>query len=177
MVSIRPATPADTDAMVRIQTDALRRRAAESYADAQLAALLPDGDVPDQEFESTATNPVVAEIDGEIVGWGSLHLENDHSRGDAADDPQPVRAVLAATFVDPDHAERGVGTALVERLLSVARDAGCETVVVHASRNAVGFYEAVGFERIERIDVSGPDHEDLELPGVVMRTVLSSSRT
>lgn len=132
--------------MARVQTAAMRDGGSEHYTDAQLAHLAPpDPDseaIPDAEFDRDDRHAVVAERDGEVVGWGSVHLD---------------RGVLAATFVAPDHAGRGIGRAVVDRLEAAAAEAGVETLTVPASLNAVGFYEALGFERRGEIDAGGPD--------------------
>lgn len=49
--------------------------------------------------------PIVAEKDGTVVGWGSIHLSEN---------------TLAATFVDPDHTGEGIGRTLVEQLENIA---------------------------------------------------------
>jgi GNAT superfamily N-acetyltransferase len=158
MVTLRDATPADAAAMARIQSEALRTRGSEQYTDEQLSYLAPKPDatvIPDEEFEDDACRPVVAEREA-VVGWGSVHL-----------DP----GVLAATFVDPEHAGQGIGRQIVEHLETLAREAGVETLTVHASLNAVGFYETLGFERRGEIDAGGP--EAVEIPAVEMEKVLS----
>lgn len=82
MVSLRAASTGD---------------AAEDQLD-RLAAADPDADtIPDAEFADDAHRPVVAEKGGSVVGWGSVHLDED---------------TLAATFVDPDHTGEGIGRAL-----------------------------------------------------------------
>jgi putative acetyltransferase len=154
MVSIRPASADDALEMARIQSASLERNAATEYTDEQLEHLAPEPSanaIPDAEFEADDRHAVVAERNGGIVGWGSVHLEP---------------AVVAATFVDPDHAGSGIGRAIVERLEDAARDAGLETLTTYASLNAVGFYEALGFEARRRTDASGP--EAPALPAVEM---------
>ncbi|WP_251343111.1 GNAT family N-acetyltransferase [Haloplanus halophilus] len=149
MVSLREAVAADADEMARIQSASLRRNAREHYTEAQLAHLAPaepDTAVLDAEFAGESTRPIVAEADGTIVGWGSVHLDEN---------------VLAATFVDPDYAGRGIGRAIVDELEAIARREGVERLRVPASLNAVGFYEALGFERRREIDASGPDAPEI----------------
>jgi putative acetyltransferase len=144
--------------MARIQSESLRRRARDHYTDDQLARLVPpDPDaIPVVEFTDDSRRPVVAETDGAVVGWGSVHLDE---------------GVLAATFVDPDHAGEGVGEAIVDRLEAAARREGVTRLSVPASHNAVGFYEALGFERGERIDASGPGKP--EIPAVELTKELA----
>ena len=153
MVSLRDASPEDAGEMARIQSRALRAEGREHYTGEQLDRLAPPDPgaetIPDAEFTDDERHAVVAEKDGNVVGWGSVHLEE---------------GVLAATFVDPDHAGSGIGRAIVEELETAARAAGLETLVVPASLNAVGFYETLGFDRQGEIDVGGPD--DPGIPAV-----------
>ncbi|KAF1016307.1 MAG: putative N-acetyltransferase YafP [Stenotrophomonas maltophilia] len=72
---------------------------------------------------------VVAEDDsGALLGFGVLD-----ARGNEMD----------ALFVDPDHGGRGIGQALMQRLLAMADPA--REVVLSASLNAVPFYQRQGF--------------------------------
>jgi len=139
--------------MARIQSESLRERAREHYTGEQLDRLAPphpDAEaIPETEFAADSCRPIVAETDGTVVGWGSVHLDEN---------------VLAATFVDPDYAGRGIGRAIVERLETIARREGVARLVVPASLNAVGFYEALGFERQRRTDAGTPDAP--EIPAV-----------
>jgi GNAT superfamily N-acetyltransferase len=153
MTSVREATRSDAAEMARIQTESLRQRARDHYTDEQLAHLAPpdpDADaIPDSEFDDSSRRPVVAERDGTIVGWGSVHVDE---------------GVLAATFVDPDHFGEGIGRAIVERLEATARKEGLDQLTVFASLNAVGFYDALGYERRREVDAGGP--ESPEIPSV-----------
>lgn len=155
MVTIREASQTDAGEMARIQTEALRRRARDHYTDDQLRHLAPpdpDADaIPEAEFTDDTHHAIVAEETGDIVGWGSIHLD---------------RQTLAATFVDPESVGSGIGRAIVDRLETVARDAGIEEITVPASVNAVGFYERLGYETQREIDAGTP--ETPEIPGVEM---------
>jgi len=73
------------------------------------------------------TNYVLAE-DGEIVGVIGLK-----------------RNEIGHLFVHPDHSGRGIGRRLVAFAAATFRGAGFTDMIVHASRNAVGFYQRCGF--------------------------------
>ncbi len=159
MVSLRDASTEDAAAMAQIQSASLRANAAEHYTDEQLAHVPPAPDpevIPDTEFLRASCRPTVAEVSGAIVGWGSVHLDE---------------GVLAATFVDPDHAGRGIGRTIVTELETIARREDIDELVVPASLNAVGFYEALGFERPGEIDAGGPDSPPI--PSIQLRKDLS----
>jgi GNAT superfamily N-acetyltransferase len=84
---------------------------------------------------------LVAERAGRIVGAGGLVPE------------RPGAARLVRVSVAAAVRGRGVGRALVERLLSVAWAAGCTEVVVetnHDWADAVAFYRRLGFEESGR---------------------------
>lgn len=153
MVSLREASTEDAAEMARIQSESLRQNASDDYTGEQLDCLAPpDPDaetIPDAEFADDACRPIVAEKDGSVVGWGSVHLNEN---------------TLAATFVDPDYSGEGIGQGLVESLESIARKEGVEKLTVPASLNAVGFYETLGFEKQRQIDAGAP--ETPEIPSI-----------
>jgi putative acetyltransferase len=53
-------------------------------------------------------------------------------------------------FVDPDVSRRGVGAALVTRIVCLARDAGAGTLETYASLTARPLFERFGFVIVER---------------------------
>lgn len=160
MVILREATPEDAAVMARIQSESLRENANEHYTDEQLAHLAPAEPaaeaIPEDEFTDDSFRPIIAELDGETVGWGSVHLDEN---------------VLAATFVDPDYARRGIGRTIVEELETIALAEGVEVLIIPASLNAVGFYETLGFEKQREIDAGAP--ETPEIPGIELAKQLS----
>ena len=54
-------------------------------------------------------------------------------------------AELDGLFVDPEFWRRGIGRALVEDALDLARARGCRRIEVTANPRAVEFYEKLGF--------------------------------
>lgn len=86
---------------------------------------------------------VVAETgDGRVIGTGRLLPEGRIGR-------------LA---VDTAWRGRGIGRALLDRLVACARERGFATVELHAQSRAIGFYEAAGFL------VEGPEFHDAGIP-------------
>ena len=60
---------------------------------------------------------------------------------------------------------KGIGARLLGLAVDAARDANCETVFLHAQRDAVGFYERAGFEATGAPFVeSGIEHRAMALP-------------
>jgi amino-acid N-acetyltransferase len=81
----------------------------------------------------------VAERDGEVVGCGALHV--------MWEDLAEVRTVAVA----PDHHGRGVGTALLTRLVQAARDVGVSRVFCLTFETT--FFARHGFEVVEEVSV------------------------
>jgi GNAT superfamily N-acetyltransferase len=72
----------------------------------------------------------------------------------------------------PDWIGQGIGRALYKACETQARDAGIIGFDCFASLNAEGFYAALGFERVERIEVAMPG---VNFPGILMRRPLRNS--
>lgn len=95
-----------------------------------------------EQFWSELAQPtrtyVTASIDGEIVGYaGAFCLAPD--------------ADVQTIAVDAPAQGRGVGRQLLERLIEVARAAGCTHLMLEVrsdNAEAIGLYERFGFERI-----------------------------
>jgi amino-acid N-acetyltransferase len=92
-------------------------------------------------FEDTQ-DFVVAELDGAIVGCGALHV--------LWEDLAEIRTLA----VDPSVRGRGVGHALVERLVATARDLGVSRLFCLTFETA--FFERHGFREIHGTPVE-PD--------------------
>lgn len=168
MVDVRAAEPADAEAMLRIHTDAFHHYGADSYSDEELRYLAPTDAEPAAVREHVFGEDryaAVAVDDSEVIGFGGVRLDDGS---------------LLGVFVDPEHGGTGVGTEIVENVESHARRAGRETLTVVAALNAVGFYEACGFERVGRCDANGAEGPvgtyesgDVELPAMEMRKALA----
>lgn len=78
----------------------------------------------------------VVENDGEIVATGALANFED------AENP---RYSVSNFFVKPELHNRGVGRLLFRKLLEAAKEKKAGLLHVPSSRNAVGFYEKMGF--------------------------------
>lgn len=85
----------------------------------------------------------VAEVDGQVVGWGSLSKFRDR----AAYDP----TVEASIYIRHDFHRRGLGRALLEDLIQRARMIGFHSLVGGASADqtaSVALQESMGFQRV-----------------------------
>ena len=142
MVTVRPATPADAPAVARVHDAALRTEGRDRYSRAELDAMAPPerdpGTVDGAILDEPGRYVVVAEAPG-VAGVAGVHLESGR---------------LFGVFVDPERTGEGLGRVLFEAVESRAREVGLDRLTVRSALNAVGFYEACGFERAE--DAVGP---------------------
>ena len=153
MVTVRPATPADAPGVARVHDTALRTQGTDRYSEAELDAMAPpdrapaavDGAILAREERYVAVAEAGADGDGDgngdrdgdggsgVVGTGGVHLADGR---------------LLGVFVHPDRVGEGIGRALFEDIEARAKAAGLDDLTIHSALNAVGFYEAVGFERV-----------------------------
>ena len=89
----------------------------------------------------------VAEEDGKVVGCGALHV--------IWDDLAEIRTVA----VDPDARRRGVGHAIVDKLIETARWLGVQRVFVLTFQ--VDFFAKHGFVEIEGTPVAPEVYDEL----------------
>lgn len=91
---------------------------------------------------------IVAEAASNVIGFG-----------------EGIPGEVLAVFVNPDFANRGIGSALLEHTLRLAQKHQ-GPVRLESTLNAVGFYERFGFSQVER---SVTRRNQVEIPIVVMR--------
>ncbi|PAP75608.1 GNAT family N-acetyltransferase [Rubrivirga marina] len=146
MPSIRPARPAEADRLTEIALAAKRHWGyPETWMDAWRDALAftPDG------VEAHLVH-VATEADDVPVACVALSVD-----GDAVE--------LEHLWVEPAAMGRGLGRALFEHAVRVARDAGGTALFIDSDPFAEPFYQRMGAERVgwTRADVLG---ERRELP-------------
>jgi L-amino acid N-acyltransferase len=106
---------------------------------------------PDTEAERLAwfrnrseKHPVtVAEVGGEVAGWGSLSLWKERAAYD--------RTVEASVYVREDRQRQGIGRALLDDLVERARALGHHVVIGGACTEhpgSIALQEAAGFVRV-----------------------------
>ncbi len=140
MPSIRPANEEDADSILDLREESIRAFGPEGYHDEQVDAWAeqPLGTAPYLEsIRDESESVIVAVAAGGLVGFGRVELD---------------LGILSAVYVHPDYARDGVGSSLLSHLESTARRAGMESLSLHASLNAVDFYEASGYERVETVE-------------------------
>ena len=80
------------------------------------------------------------------------------------EEPHTVR--LRQMAVINDLQGKGVGTALMNFAENLARDRGYKKITMHARKNAIGFYEKLGYKKV------GKEFEEITIPHYVMEKQL-----
>lgn len=159
-MEIREATAEDVPAVREVAEEAWWAAYAGFLEPGQIRRGLDE--LYDPEFleraieEAEALEFLVAEVDGEVVGFASAELT-------WADE-----AELFTLYVHPDHWEEGVGSALLETVEEWAREAGADRLacsVFTENYAGVPFFESRGFERLGEVptEIAGSTHEEYEL--------------
>lgn len=140
---------------VRLVTHAKQR---ERAFDIRRRVFQDEQHVPaEEEFDTDddrATH-VLADISGAPVGTGRIVFH-------------PTYAKIGRMAVLSEWRRHGVGRAIMEKLLHIARDRRVTRVVLHAQVHAIGFYEAVGFR------VAGDQFQEAGIPHRRMQRSLTA---
>jgi ribosomal protein S18 acetylase RimI-like enzyme len=144
-VEIRPATPADAEAIAEVGVRSWREgyRGIVSEAIDPERAWNPDRLAERLEAPKPEARTIVADAGGAVVGFvllGACRDEDAH--GDVGE--------VWALYVDPDYWRAGVGSALVRAALGELRTAGFAEArlwTLGESGRNLSFYEALGFRR------------------------------
>jgi L-amino acid N-acyltransferase YncA len=149
-IALRHATIADAEVICAIYNQGIEDR---------IATLETERRTPEERRQwlagRDARHPViVAEVQGRVVGWGSLNLFN----------PRPVYDAVAdfSIYVERCWRGHGIGRRLLEQLIALAPGLGYHKMVLAAFPfNKVGLtlYERLGFTTV------GVYHEQGQLDG------------
>lgn len=142
-VTIRKALTTDIPALERIQNSASRPAHAASYQRA---------------IADAGRLVVVAELDGEVVGWGQTYHHSSPT-DPAPPDPAPPDPALGGHYlggvtVDPLHRRQGIAAALTEeRMRWIAeRDDEAFFVVNPQNQASIDLHKHWGFDEVLRAD-------------------------
>jgi predicted GNAT family N-acyltransferase len=102
------------------------------------------------EHDASAVFAVALDQDYRVIGTGRLLPQGKIGR----------MAVL------PEYRLQGVGSALLEQLLQLARQCGHSRVMLAAQQSVIGFYKKHGFESV------GPPHSEAGIPHQNMQHTL-----
>ncbi len=114
---------------------------------------------------------LVAEKDGEIVGYLMAHVERGKSLINIYEDlPKEVKEGptihLLSIAVLSDYQGIGIGTKLLRELIERAKEKGVKYIYLEvrvSNKKAINLYEKMGFEKYKRIPMYYMDGEDAYL--------------
>jgi putative acetyltransferase len=140
-VLIREMRCEDAQTFLEVQRAAVRGIAAKDYTPDVIDAWAPIP-VTEKQIEQVRSNSeseyrLIAEIDGQVVGIGSLIAKNNE---------------LRACYVVPEASRKGVGSALIHEIERVARERGVAFLELDSSVTAAPFYARHGYEVLEHTE-------------------------
>ncbi len=162
---IRVATPKDEAAVGELLDASYTALMPAGYEAADLAAVLPAMTRANPALLASSTYYLAETTAGALIGCGGWTRERPGSG-----ETEPELGHIRHFAVHPDWTGRGVGRAIYDRCELNARAAGVRRFECYASLNAEGFYAAMGFAPVRRLEV--PMDKGLTLSSVLMaRTI------
>ena len=150
---IRRARPSDAEEMAEMHRASIREICSAAYTAEQVAAWTEPLE-PEKYLAAMEKFEVfVAEEQG-VVGLLIVNLPG---------------AELNALYLHPAVTSRGIGRRLVAHAERLAGEASITELKLKATLNAVGFYEACGFARVEESHCANPSGVDLPCIDMVKR--------
>lgn len=131
-VRIRASTPEDAITLANIRNNAILSISTIFYGKSSLREWAGPIEKRIQKLLSDITSVrVVAQINGEIVGYGELVKEGN---------------IIGACYVCPKAGGRGVGKGIIAEIERIALENGLRYLQLDASTNAEAFYKSCGFK-------------------------------
>ncbi|MCG6859323.1 MAG: GNAT family N-acetyltransferase [Salaquimonas sp.] len=162
---IRVALPADAESVTELLAASCPVLMAGAYDEAALKVALPAMTRAKSELLSSGTFYVAEADDGELAGCGGWTRERP-----GTGETNPRLAHIRHFATQPKWIGRGVGQALCNRCEEDARAAGISRFECHASLNAQGFYQALGFDTLRRFELAMGNGSSL--PSILMQREL-----
>lgn len=167
-ITLRRALRADVALLSALIERSARGLSAADYTESQVAGALRGAFGVDTQLVDDGTY-FVAEEDGVLAGCGGWSFRATLFGGDARTDrdasmldPRTHAAKVRAFFVDPAKARRGVGTLLLDRCETEARERGFSRVELMATLPGVRLYAARGYIGTQHVsyDLGNGEHID-----------------
>jgi GNAT superfamily N-acetyltransferase len=166
-VSIRQAVHSDVEALQDLIARSVRLLSIAYYSPQQIERSIVALFGVDSKLIEDETY-YVAQIGGEIVGCGGWSKRSTMYGGDQAKsaeeteiDPRSSPARIRAFFVDPKHARKGVGRAILAHCERAAILGGFRSAELVATLPGEPLYAALGYKAVEPVDVDLGDGQTL----------------
>ena len=165
---IRKAHLGDRAAIESLIAESARKLSLEDYSERQVEAAIRTVFGVDTDLILDETY-FVAESDGRLIGCGGWSRRKTLFGGDrfanrdsSELDPQRDAAKIRAFFVEPEHARKGIGRAILAACESEARAYGFRSIELMATLPGLKLYRACGYEGDERVEYQIGDNESIE---------------
>lgn len=162
-VRIRVATTDDLPALRALIPESVRGLSGGYYTPEQIESSIRYVFGPDTQLIADGTY-FVAERGDAIAGCGGWSARRTLYGGDQAKDAEDPRldpatepARIRAFFVHPDHARRGVASAIYDACVAAARSAGFCSLELMATLPGEPLYRTFGFVPVEEVESTLPD--------------------
>lgn len=137
-MNIRPFSEYDADEASELIERCLSQVTSKHYEERALEQIRAEY-TPEQIVEKARKSTMlVAEIDGRVVG--TVRLEGD---------------TIFTLYVDPSKHRSRIGSKLMDRIETLARERGYASVRVEALISSIGFYERRGYRTLRVINQEG----------------------
>jgi putative acetyltransferase len=137
-IHVRPARPEDARSFMEVRNAAVRGIAVKDYPpeviEAWAKSPVTEATIDHFLANSDKETRLVAELNSEISGIGSLVIDNNE---------------LRACYVRPNAARQGVGSAILREIERIAMENGVTFLQMDSSVTAEPFYKAMGYEVLE----------------------------
>ncbi|WP_420125643.1 GNAT family N-acetyltransferase [Longimicrobium sp.] len=162
-VRVRVATEGDLAAIRELIPRSVRGLSVGYYTPREVESSIRYVFGPDTQLIADGTY-FVAESGGEVAGCGGWSARRTLYGGDQAKDaddprldPATEAARIRAFFVHPDHARRGIASAIYEACVAAARAAGFRSLELMATLPGEPLYRTFGFHPVEQVESVLPD--------------------
>lgn len=139
-IVIRPADPADAEAISNMILAALRRTNAQDYPQRVIDGLAHSYSAPRVAVMIRQREMFVADEGGLIVGTIGYAV-----------------GCVRSLFVAPNYQGQGIGRELIAAVEQLARQGNIQSLTVAASLTAMAFYRRCGFVALRPVSPSGID--------------------
>jgi GNAT superfamily N-acetyltransferase len=160
---LRPATPSEAPRLSALIRESVLGLSGADYSLAQLESALRYLFGVDSRLIEDGTYFLVEDANDLAAcgGWSARRtLFGGDQYADRADDrldPSADAARIRAFFVHPSHARRGLGSLLLGRCESEARERGFRRMELMATLTGITLYARAGYRIVERVDLELPD--------------------
>jgi putative acetyltransferase len=155
ILQIRRAKASDVAGIRKVHARSVQSLGPQHYPGEVVEIWSRPRSVDDYRASIAANSFYVAEKAKEVIGFAELEI---HKR------------LIRSVYVSPGHTRQGVASALLAALEEDALKQGLDEVWLHSSLTAVRFYEASGFDQVQkgRFDLG----DGLDMASVQMRKVI-----